>query len=575
MQQHEAPNEQQRTLLSMKLVLRLWSEIERWPKEEQPKNLTQDTFFEYVLPYQNALAWLRHLVVSEGEGARISIVDRAFAREGGGEPKSGEITAVERTLVPVLVLLSKALDLEQLSARELLSPTAQDEMWSLDAKAVQFLEAQELKESAEWLRKKARENWKNFQGAQSLETPRSHLLSRRALWWLWESEELVQEQEPPLVLAHLIARGLVKERKKKPDIIGWNQAGRIVNLHESRHLRELSLGYCAREFVLCGLPYKPTKQKEFVRRNGNQRLKVYGDPEFGIPFGQDRLIPVWLASAFQASGKPDNDRIYFRSASDILRAFDIPINGHEMQILRERLQRVFGATYQAGLKEETPEGLVWVERRYQLITEVRLWFRPQKSKGSNQYTLGSIWQNYIQLDPYFAQDLREHSLPIDLDTVRALKRSPAVLDLYAWQAWRSYRLHKDKQTEARIPVFGPNGLWLQFGSQTQSMNKAKEMLRGWQKKLREYWPQCPNELTSNAEWLIVRPAVAVHQGAKMTLPGVSRRPPQLRKKKEVDLLEAFESNRIEETLTPEDESAEPIEIHLYRPPGKDPFPKED
>ena len=65
MQQHEAPNEQSRTLLSLSLGQRLWAEVEALPKEERPKDLSPQSFFEYVLPYVNALSWLRHLSTQE------------------------------------------------------------------------------------------------------------------------------------------------------------------------------------------------------------------------------------------------------------------------------------------------------------------------------------------------------------------------------------------------------------------------------------------------------------------------------------------------------------------------------
>jgi hypothetical protein len=572
MQQHETPNEQSRTLLALDLGQRIWAEVERWPKEEHPKELTRSSFFEYVLTYVNALSWLRHLSAQEGSRARMSITLRAFGKEGDHEPESDDIDPVKNALGPRLAALNAALDLENLSAQELLCPTATKGMWSLDAKAVQFLEAEGLKESAEWVKKQSKDRWKSFQLAQGLDSPRSHLLSRRALWWLWESDELEKAEEPPLVLAHFIGRGLVKAHKKNFDATGWNQAARIVNLNESRHLQKLSLGFCAREFVLCGLPYKPTKAKEFVRQNGNLRLKVWGDPTLGIPFGQDRLIPIWLASAFQAAGEPAHNRIHFRSASDLLRAFEIPINGREMQLLRERLMRVLSATYQVELKEKQANGgLIWTSRRYQLMTEVKLWFN--QTGKENQHTLESAWQNYIQLDPYFAQDLRKGSLPIDMNTVIALKRSPALLDYYAWMAWRSYGLYKSGQKEARVPILSPHGYWAQSGSSSTDESNIKELMRRRHAKLLTYWPQCPNKLTSNAEYILLYPCIAIHKGASFSIPGVSRKPP-LRVKKEPLQLEANQEIQASEETTPQPTAHEANVLHLLRPPGQDPFPED-
>jgi hypothetical protein len=314
--------------------------------------------------------------------------------------------------------------------------------------------------------------------------------------------------------------------------------------------------------VLCGLPYKPIQEKEFVRQNGDFRLKVIGG-DLGVPYGQDRLIPIWLASAFQAAGRPVHNRIYFRSASDILRAFDIPINGHEMQLLKERLERVFQATYVVENRKkpmDSPDA--WDARRYQLISRVRLWF--QKNEGENQHTLQEKWPNFIELDSFFAEDLRERSLPIDLNTIRAIKRSPAVLDFYAWQAWRSFRLLKNHQDEIRVPIFGSHGLWTQFGSLAKDKQYIKHLLRRWQKALLTYWPECPNELTKTAEWLIVRPALAVPQNILMELPGVRRKPPQFVNQEHLLLMDS-------EDMYPKG----PAQIEWLRPRGKDPFPPDE
>src|SRR3984957_11932872 len=60
--------------------------------------------------------------------------------------------------------------------------------------------------------------------------------------------------------------------------------------------QELSFG--ARPFILCGLPIRrlPIGTLSYTRRNGRFFLEIVGHPEFGVPFGQDRLILLWLAT---------------------------------------------------------------------------------------------------------------------------------------------------------------------------------------------------------------------------------------------------------------------------------------
>ena len=63
MQPHEAPHEQSRTLLAMKLGARLWEEVGSWPLDQKPSDLTFESFFEYVAPYVNALCWVKSEIV--------------------------------------------------------------------------------------------------------------------------------------------------------------------------------------------------------------------------------------------------------------------------------------------------------------------------------------------------------------------------------------------------------------------------------------------------------------------------------------------------------------------------------
>jgi len=54
------------------------------------------------------------------------------------------------------------------------------------------------------------------------------------------------------------------------------------------------VAFGARPFILCGLPIRrlPTDALRYSRRNGRFFLEIIGHPDYGVPFGQDRLIPL-------------------------------------------------------------------------------------------------------------------------------------------------------------------------------------------------------------------------------------------------------------------------------------------
>lgn len=294
------------------------------------------------------------------------------------------------------------------------------------------------------------------------------------------------------------------------------KAARVVDAVEARREERQTMGWSPREFVLCGLPFRRPTETKYVRRNGHFVFEVVGSSRFGLPFGQDRLIPLWLATAFKICGSPADNVIRFRSASDILRAFGLPLDGAQRKALRERIQRIYGATYFA---YDESEDRRFKSESYRLIRRLSLWF--DQGQPSNQFTL---WQNVIQLDEGFAADIRASAIPVDLESVAALKTSPGALDLYIWQAHRSWELATRNQNSVKMKVLGPMGVLAQFGSDIESPRKARQSMREWHRQVTAVWPECPNRLSEDGEYFVVRPAKAMKKG-HLSLPGVSPRPP--------------------------------------------------
>ena len=74
--------------------------------------------------------------------------------------------------------------------------------------------------------------------------------------------------------------------------------------------------------------------------------------------------------------------------------------------------------------------------------------------------LSSEFENIVVLSDEFYKEVSSHPLPNDLEAVKVLAGSPAVLDLYMWL---TYRCFKASGTEA-IPIFGDFGLAGQIGT---------------------------------------------------------------------------------------------------------------
>ncbi|MGH9351881.1 MAG: replication protein RepA, partial [Terriglobia bacterium] len=105
-------------------------------------------------------------------------------------------------------------------------------------------------------------------------------------------------------------------------------------IREQRENGKQELAYNARPFVLCGIPLRrpPRDQLAYLRRNGKFSLEITGHPRFGLPYGQDRLIPIRIATlALQQKSRP----VRFRSAAQMLEFFHLTKDGRHYRRIVE------------------------------------------------------------------------------------------------------------------------------------------------------------------------------------------------------------------------------------------------
>jgi hypothetical protein len=96
----------------------------------------------------------------------------------------------------------------------------------------------------------------------------------------------------------------------------------------------------------------------------------------------------------------------------------------------------------------------------------------------------------------------------DLELVKVLAGSPAVLDLYMWLTYRCFRA---TGTET-IPIFDDFGLAGQIGTVEYSRpRRFRGMLEQWLSTIRTIWPDCQGP--DRPQWCttVVRHAEAVRQ----------------------------------------------------------------
>ena len=273
------------------------------------------------------------------------------------------------------------------------------------------------------------------------------------------------------------------------------QAEGIHLVRQRREQGNQVLGFNSRPFVLCGLPLRrpPKDQLVYERRNGNFVLQVTGHPEFGLPFGQDRLVPIFLATM---AVRQQSKTIRFKSASVMLETFGMSKGGKEYRRLVAAFERIFGATMFFGTESTSAGARVVHRARFNFLSEATIWYQREGAGG----------ENVVTLSEEFFSEVMAHPIPTDLEAVKVLVAAPGVLDLFVWL---SYRCFTAKGQES-IPLFGPVGLTRQIGCVDYSRpRRFRAMLDQWLTTIRAVWPACPARIDSSGEHLVVSHKLSV------------------------------------------------------------------
>jgi len=262
-----------------------------------------------------------------------------------------------------------------------------------------------------------------------------------------------------------------------------------------------NVGFSSRPFVLCGLPVRKPKGNELLyeRRNGDFVLQITGHPNYGLPFGQDRVVPIYLATL---AVRQQNQTIRFRTAAQMLETFGMHKGGKEYRRLVGAFERIFGATIFFGTDALRGTAKVVQLSRFSFFREAQIWY----SRDPQQYPVSEEFENVIVLSEEFYREIMAHPIPADLEAVKVLAGAPAALDLFMWLSYRCF-VAKGRET---IPLFGPRGLANQIGSiEYARPRRFREKLDGWLQSIRVLWPECPAKISSDGTGLEVDRATAL------------------------------------------------------------------
>ena len=138
---------------------------------------------------------------------------------------------------------------------------------------------------------------------------------------------------------------------------------------------------------------------------------------------------AWVCT--EAVRTQSRELVLGKSLSKFMRTLGIYNSGGQPQTrLRNQMKRLFGCTVSMIYKDEHGEQFV-----SSLIAERgEFWWNERKPDEP------SLWDSKIELGEKFFNEIIRHPVPLDMNTLTALKRCALGLDLYLWLTYRTFTL---------------------------------------------------------------------------------------------------------------------------------------
>ena len=245
-----------------------------------------------------------------------------------------------------------------------------------------------------------------------------------------------------------------------------------VNLLVRASEADADLGFMARMMALCSLPRtNPGNRSKYVRRNGPYTLVMNAGGLHKLPYGNlPRLLIAWLCTEAVRTQSPD--LVLGPSLSEFMRKLGIHTQsggrGGMRTLIRDQMKRLFGCSVTLIYEDEQVSTSV----NSHIAERTEFWWNERKPDEP------SLWDSKIRLGWNFFQEVIQHPIPLDMNTLNALKRCALGLDLYLWLVYRTFTLKRPVRITWR-QVYG------QFGAHPDKAHDKKTVQNFRGKVLRE------------------------------------------------------------------------------------------
>lgn len=254
-----------------------------------------------------------------------------------------------------------------------------------------------------------------------------------------------------------------------------------------------NLGFMPLLFVQATFPYINTKTDKFIRKNGNFQLTLYSP--FGLPYGSiPRIVIAFLVTE---AVRQKTRTIYLgENLRDFLNKLDLGCTGGKngsITRLRKQLDSLFSCYISCSAIDNVELGKIKTTANMVIADKSALWWEPH-----SLFDESGKFRSYVVLSESFYNSAVKSPVPVDMDIIMKLKKSPMAVDIYCWATYRVSYL----KSSSRISW---EDLALQFGASYSSIRSFKFKFRKHLGEMKKYYPEL-KYYALDSKYLILYPS---------------------------------------------------------------------
>lgn len=252
---------------------------------------------------------------------------------------------------------------------------------------------------------------------------------------------------------------------------------------------EQAIFYQYSSFCTHTLPLSKSTKKEIVSEFPNNKMTVSSIGEETLPWGGiPRIIILYLNTMAVLNG---TDTISLgKNIKEFVESLDYKasyVEGGTNDQVMEQLEKLYRTEFSHERIEKIhlEDGSVEI-KRHQKSFKI---FDEKNTFELIKDNLSEKQEATVKLSATYFNELKAHPVPLSMDTIKALKKSPLGLDLYAFL---SYRANTKKLIALKL-----TDLMKQFGIESETW-RFKDNIKRALKLVQKQWPECNVVIKSNA-----------------------------------------------------------------------------